>query len=96
MRIAESRLFLTELYAAWNAHRPSRLAAALAYYSMFSIAPMLYIALMVAGIFADEVTLADRLFEQLAQNLGPEMSQFLQDVIVSTSQSTTGAHCWPP
>jgi len=66
------------------------MAAALAYYSMFSIAPMLYIALMVAGIFVNEATIADRLFDQLARNLGPELSQLVQDVVVSASQSTSG------
>jgi membrane protein len=57
---------------------------------MFSIAPMLYIALTVAGIFVNEAAVADRLFDQLARNLGPEMSQYLQDIIASTSQSTSG------
>jgi membrane protein len=90
MIFAGIRSFLTDLYSTWNADKPSRMAAALAYYGMFSIAPMLYIALTVAGIFVNEAAIADRLFEQLARNLGPEMSQFLQDIIVGASQSTSG------
>ena len=89
MRLAAIRLFVTDLYAAWNGHKPSRMAAALAYYGIFSIAPMLYIALTVAGVLIDEAALADRLLEQLARNLGPEMSQYLQDIVVSASQSTS-------
>ena len=89
MRFAATRAFLTDLYATWNADRPSRMAAALAYYGIFSIAPMLYIALTVAGVMIDEAAVADRLLEQLARNLGPEMSQYLQDIIVSASQSTS-------
>jgi membrane protein len=80
---------LTDLYATWNADRPSRMAAALAYYGIFSIAPMLYIALTVAGVLIDEAAVTDRLLEQLARNLGPEMSQYLQDIVVSASQSTS-------
>lgn len=90
MGSAAIRPFLTDLYAAWNGHRPSRLAAALAYYSMFSIAPMLYIALTVAGIFVDEMTVADRLFEQLARNLGPDMARFLQETVIRASEGTSG------
>jgi membrane protein len=89
MRLAAIRLFLTDLYTAWNGHKPSRMAAALAYYGIFSIAPMLYIALTVAGVLIDEAAVADRLLEQLARNLGPEMSQYLQDIVVSASQSTS-------
>ncbi|MFC2046071.1 YihY/virulence factor BrkB family protein [Chloroflexota bacterium] len=90
MMFARIRSFMTDLYSTWSADKPSRLAAALAYYGMFSIAPMLYIALTVAGIFVNEAAVTDRLFEQFARNLGPEMSQYLQDIVVGASQSSSG------
>lgn len=89
MRFASIRTFSADLYTTWTAERPSRMAAALAYFGMFSIAPMLYIALTVAGIFINEAAITDQLLEQLARNLGPEMAQYLQDIIVSTSQSAS-------
>jgi membrane protein len=85
------REFVKELYAAWSADRPARLAAALAYYGMFSFAPMLYIILIVAGIFIDTLAMADQLFEGLVDTLGYETAKFIQDMIISASQRTSGA-----
>jgi membrane protein len=85
------REFLKELYAAWSADKPARLAAALAYYGMFSFAPMLYIVLTVAGIFIDTLAMADQLFAGLVDTLGYETAQFIQDMVLSASQRTSGA-----
>ncbi len=91
MRLSIARTFLTDLSSAWGAYRPSRLAAALAYYGVFSIAPMLYVALTVAGLFVKELGLADRLASQLSANLSPEMVEFLQDIIAIAAEGTSGS-----
>lgn len=84
------RTFLTDLSGIWSAKRPARLAAALAYYAMFSIAPMLYVAVTVAGIFIDEREIVDRLVAQVAASLGPEMVQLIQGMVASASLNTSG------
>ena len=86
----EIRTFLTDLSGIWSAERPSRLAAALAYYAMFSIAPMLYVAITVAGTFINEAAIVDRLVAQVAENLGPEMVQLIQDMVAGASLKTSG------
>jgi uncharacterized BrkB/YihY/UPF0761 family membrane protein len=50
--------FGKEVYHIWITERHNTLAAALAYYGMFSFAPLIYIAFTVAGIFLDELALA--------------------------------------
>jgi uncharacterized BrkB/YihY/UPF0761 family membrane protein len=50
-RFGKIREFVGDLVAAWNEEKPSRLAAALAYYGMFSFVPVVYIVIKVAGIF---------------------------------------------
>nr|MBA3921442.1 YihY/virulence factor BrkB family protein [Nostocaceae cyanobacterium] len=40
---------LKETFAEWNKDKVSRLAAALAYYTIFSVAPLLIIAIAIAG-----------------------------------------------
>ena len=65
------RAFLTELYNIWIAERPSQLAAALAYYGMFSFAPVIFIGFTVAGLFIDKLAAAERLYGRLAALLGP-------------------------
>jgi len=83
------RTFIKELIAEWNSHMPSRLAAALAYYGMFSFAPMLFIVLTVAGLFIDDLAMADEIFDRLNQLLGPETTRFIQDMVIGASQRTT-------
>jgi len=44
--------FLKKVYQIWISERPTQLAAALAYYAMFSIAPVIFIALSIAGPYS--------------------------------------------
>ena len=90
------RTFLKDIYLAWNADNPSQLAAALAYYGLFSFAPVVFIALTVAGLFIDEPATASRMFVQLEDTLGPETAQFVQDVVVNASQRTSGGTALTP
>ncbi|GAC1355698.1 MAG: hypothetical protein NVSMB31_16210 [Vulcanimicrobiaceae bacterium] len=41
---------LKETYQQWSEHKSSRLAAALAYYTIFSLAPLLLIIIAIAGL----------------------------------------------
>jgi len=82
--------FLKDIFLAWSADNPSRLAAALAYYGMFAFAPVIFIALTVAGLFIDEPATASQLFAQFEDTLGPETAQFIQDIVVNASQRASG------
>jgi membrane protein len=84
------RAFLKDLYLAWRTDNPLQLAAALAYYGMFALAPVIFIALTVAGLFVDEPATASRLFAQFEETLGPETAQFVQDIVVNVSQRASG------
>ena len=84
------KTFIKEIYNSWVTDRPARLAAGLAYYGMFSLAPITYIALTIAGIFLDEMAMADRLFTALTNLLGPEAAAYLQETVLSLEQSTSG------
>ena len=85
------RTFLTDLYYTWTTQQPARLAAALAYYGMFSFAPMLFFAITAAGIFFNESAITDQLFERLAGMLGQETALFLRDMVINASQRTGGS-----
>jgi membrane protein len=83
------RVFIIDIADEWGSHMPHRQAAALAYYSMFSLAPMLFIALMVAGLFLDELAMAEEILARINQLLGPETTQFIWDMVIGTSVRTT-------
>jgi membrane protein len=77
--------FIRELYQTWIGERPSQLGAGLAYYAMFSAAPVIYIAISIGGIFLDELALAQRFYEQIAQVMGEETAVFLERMVESVA-----------
>lgn len=80
--------FVKELYRIWAKERPGQLAAALAYYGMFAFAPIIFIALWVAGLFFDQISAADQFYTRIENFFGPELTMFIQDTVESLGQST--------
>lgn len=74
-------VFIKELYQTWIGERPSQLGAGLAYYAMFSAAPVVYIAISIAGIFLDELAVAEKFYTQIAQIMGEETAIFLEEMV---------------
>jgi membrane protein len=67
---------------------PARHGAALAYYGIFALAPMVYIILQVANIFLDDllttfVTQVENLTQEV---LGPEVVAGIQDLVETTGE----------
>jgi len=84
------RRFLEELFQTWGEGRSAQAAAALAYYSMFSFAPIIFIAVTVAGIFLDSIVAANELVMRLENTLGPEVTQYIVDVVIKVSERASG------
>ncbi len=82
--------FVRDLASTWNEENPSRLAAALAYYGMFSFVPVVYIVIKVAGIFVNDQLLSQQIFARLTVVLGPETANYIQDLVIATEGATTG------
>lgn len=85
------RKIIKEIYDIWVIERPTTLAAALAYYGMFSFAPVIYIAILVAGRFFDQASVAGQFSVKLETLLGPEAAALVADLVqtVSASHSTS-------
>jgi membrane protein len=77
--------FVRELYHTYISERPSQLGAGLAYYAMFAAAPVVYIAISIAGIFLDELAVAEKFFAQVAQVMGDETAEFLKSMVESVA-----------
>ena len=84
------KTFILEVYHVWVSERPSQLAAALAYFGIFSFSAVLYIAYWLAGLFIDEAAAAARLYERIEAALGPETAAFIQDSVNAVSTANTG------
>jgi membrane protein len=76
-----------DAYNAWSADKVPRLGAAVAYYSVFSLAPLLVLAVAIAGLVFGEQAAQGALVDQLADAVGRPQAQFLEAMIRSASGS---------
>jgi len=83
--------FLKDLFDEWGEQRPARLAASLAYYSMFSLVPMIFIAILIAEIFLGELASSSQFFLKVEEILGSDIAQFIEELVAGLSETTTGS-----
>jgi membrane protein len=80
------RCALTE----WFAHRAASKGAALAFYTLFSLAPILVLVLAVAGFFYGAEAAQGQLFGQLKGLLGPKGAEAIQLVLAGARNQQSG------
>lgn len=74
----------------WLRHRDARLGAALAYYSVFSLGPLLLIVVSIAGLFFGREAVSTALNGQLRGLLGPAGSQAVEAMLQGAGSQTSG------
>jgi len=90
MKLTEIPGLLKQTASDWSEDKASRLAAALAYYTIFSLAPLLIIAIAVAGaVFGDEAA-RGQIEAQLGGMVGPSGAKAIQDMIQNASRPGSG------
>jgi len=89
-KLPSLRVFIREIYRIWISEKPNQLAAALAYFGMFSFAAVIYIAYQIAGIFINEAAAAERFYTRIEAVLGSETASFIQDSVSAISASNQG------
>ena len=72
--------------------RALRLGAGLAYYAVVTAAPLLVLLVGLAGLIVGEEARNGDLAKSLTEGLGPEISQFIQETIVSLDVAGTFAN----
>jgi len=77
--------------AGWVDDRAPSMGAALSYYTVFSIAPLLLIVIAVAGLVFGTDAAQGAIVEQLQGLLGERAAQTIQDVLRSVSEPKEGA-----
>ncbi len=75
---------------AWVADYAPSMGAALAYYSVFSLAPLLLIVISIAGLVFGQDAVRGEVFSQLQGLLGPEASRTIEDLLASVSKPAEG------
>lgn len=79
-----------EAFADWSDDKAPRLGAALAYYTIFSLAPLLMIAISIAGFFFGEQAVQGRVVEQIEGVIGAQAAGMVQEMLASTHRSGGG------
>ena len=74
----------------WLEDRAPTMGAAIAYYTVFSLAPMLVMVIGVAGLAFGREAAEGALFGELAELIGPESAEAVQALLRGTSSTRSG------
>jgi membrane protein len=83
--------FVKEVSKIWTTERPNQLAAALAYYSMFSFAPIIFVAISIVGFFIDEIDPTSQFFQRLEDMFGADISNLVQESVMALSITSSSS-----
>ena len=75
----------------WIDHNASRTGAALAFYTVFSLAPILLLSIAIAGFFFGESAARGEIFAQIQGLIGAPGARAVESVIHNASRSGSGA-----
>jgi membrane protein len=74
----------------WLDHRASRTGAALAFYTVFSLAPVLTLSIAIAGFFFGEAAARGEIVGQIGDLVGPQGAQLVQSVLQNANRPGAG------
>jgi membrane protein len=84
---------LRETFEAWKRDRAARLGAAIAYYTMVSLAPLLIIAVAIGGAVFGEAAARGEIVEQIGMLIGEESARGIQTILEQAQQQPkSGLH----
>src|SRR5438045_6096979 len=81
---------LKETAAAWTGDYAPSMGAALSYYTLFSIAPLLLIVIAVAGLVFGANAARGEIFGQLAGLIGPEGAKAIEGLLQAADRPAQG------
>ncbi|MBE9211958.1 YihY/virulence factor BrkB family protein [Plectonema cf. radiosum LEGE 06105] len=81
---------LKETFAEWQFNEVSLLASSLAYYTVFSLAPLMVIVITILGAIYGEATAKQQTIEQLQEIVGQQGAQLLATAITNMREDTRG------
>lgn len=73
--------FVKEVLEAWSEDNCFRLSAALSYYTLFSIAPLVVVVIATAGVFFGEQAISGVIFTRVNSLIGPQAASGLQALV---------------
>jgi membrane protein len=81
---------LKETFQEWSDDKAPRLAAALSFYTIFSLAPILIITIAVAGFFLGQADVRENILMQVETTFGPDAEEMVEGLIDDASRPGSG------
>lgn len=86
MKFKEIKYLVTQSFAEWSEDKASRLAAALAYYTIFSILPLLIIIIAIAAQVFERSLVQQQLVRQIATLVGQTGAEAIEAILENASE----------
>lgn len=81
---------LKETFASWSEDKAPRLAAALAYYTVFSLAPLVLLCIAVAGFVLGKDAASGQIVAQIKSTVGPQTAKSIEEIIKNAARPDAG------
>lgn len=88
--LRKARRLLKEIIAEWLDREVSLLASALAYSTVFSIAPLMMLVIMIVGALFDEAIAQEQIVQHMTESVGQEGAELLATAIANLRAQTGG------
>lgn len=81
---------MKETFQEWQNDNAMRLAAALAYYTVFSFAPLMLASISVAGLVFGDQAATGKIYTELHSVAGPQVAASVQEMVQAADKPATG------
>jgi membrane protein len=89
-RLAKAGAFVREVFDEWSKDDALSLGAALAYYTIFSMAPLLVLVIAIVGLVFGRAAAEGQIVAQIQDAMGPAGAQMIEGMIARASQPASG------
>jgi membrane protein len=90
MRAKELLSIFTTTFASWNKHEAPRLGAALAFYTILSLSPLVIIVVAVGGLIFSRSTAETHILSQVQAMIGPDGGKAVESMLANAQKPAAG------
>ena len=75
------KLLLKATYIEWRKQRPELLSAAISFYVIFSLGPVLVIIIGIVGLLFGKQVAESQIIQEIQRSIGPKLAEVIQTLI---------------
>ncbi|MDQ6759656.1 MAG: YihY/virulence factor BrkB family protein [Acidobacteriota bacterium] len=88
--LREIRELFQQTFSEWNNHDAATMGAALAYYTVLSLAPLLIVAVSIAGMIYGQKAATGEIVNQVSDLVGPGGAEVIQSILANARSPAKG------